>query len=253
MDNTANSLQVQKNADKNYIRILEAKINDLIDQQRKTYTPDLETYDVEQFLSYQVEINKYGELLRKSRERAISQICFNQLMYQNQRQDGRFSSEIKEYVMITINPSPSVLFDEFFKLVKRFMGFSFIEFGVYCFEQRSKTSEWNGFHSHILLKRCKKPSVLLTSIERLFSGIVDNVHDSRKIKIKSQSQLKDVKNYYGYMMGSKADKSKSDSITQTRLWRRALGIDEIYTVGDCSLLVEQSPSSNFRVCRLDDD
>lgn len=242
MENTENPTLDVKIAVKDYVKVLEQKINDLIDQQRTTYTPDQSHYDFEGFMSFQFEINKYGELLRKARERAISQVVYNQLMYKNQKQDGRKSSNIKDYIILTINPQPAVPFDKFYKAVTHFMSFSFIEYGIYCFEQRSKNSDWNGFHTHIFFKRCDKPSVILKSIERLFSSMVGNVHNQHQVNIMSRDELLQCKNFYSkYLQGVKKNKDKQPAVEQTILWRSSLGLKPYYTVGECDFLVSTPP------------
>lgn len=220
------------------------EIDDLILEQKCCLNEDGDITDVERFLDIQTQINDLFLITQKSKKDAMLKICTNELLYANQSKDGRKSSEMKDFVMITINPMTTVTVDQLVNAVKRFMGSAFVEYGMYVFEQRSPDSNWYGWHCHLLFKRGRKPAMVREGIQRILRPLTGN---DQAIKVKSQSELLDVKNYVNYMKGVKKDPNKALAIEQTVLWRESLGLSSVYTVGDCSLLVEQSPGASGKI------
>lgn len=238
----------------NYSRVIEAKLNEYIitansfaNKVIQINNESLSGDEFSQWQYYQEKIEEYRKLLDNARKKAMTQIVYNQLMLQNQSRDARRSNSLKDYVMLTVNPQPAVPVIKFVDIVHSFMKLCFIENGVYCFEQRSVDSNYYGFHTHILFKRCKKPSYVMDEIYRVFLPIVGN---RNHIKVKSQDDPADVKNYIGYMRGAKKDPAKLPKVMNDANFRSEYGLKDLYSVGDTSYLLGVSSDRRKLVLRV---
>lgn len=232
----------------NYIQVLDIKINTLILEQKEVYDEGILTKSCEldeerfnRFMEIQNQINHFQSLKNRSQDRAIQQICYNQLMRQNFVKDGRKSNEMGDYVFLTINPPDYIPYTRLVNAVKSFTSLCVCKWSVYVFEQRSiDENDYRGFHSHILFQRDRKPKEVQKAIDRIFyeSGIVP---DRNKMKHWARQTLDQVKGALVYMKGGKKDRDKLPKVENDTRMRSSYGLDPLYIVGDCPLLVRQSP------------
>lgn len=217
-----------------YYHSLGIKINDLIDEQRDCWTDD-QTVDVDKFLEIQTQINKLAMIRINSIDRARGQIVYNELMASNYNKDNRRSQDLKDYVMITVNPregiDPIVLRDKCIL----FQNLVISDWNLFCLEQRGETeNSIHGVHAHILCHRDRKPYEFLKEMHRIFDPMVGS---QMHIKVKSCNELKDVENYYRYMLGSKKDGNKLLKLANDKVFRQKYGLESLYSSGACPLLV----------------
>lgn len=228
-----------------YIHVIYQKIDSLIETQKKLFDEGdvgchKENENVVPFLEIQRQINEYYELIEKSRMRAMSQICYNQLMIANYVKDGRRSKEMMDYVFLTINPPDQLPYGKLVSAVKDFTSLCVVDWAYYVFEQRGvQEGMYNGFHTHILFHRDRRPSEVEKAIYRIFSPLVP---DDKKIRWWSKSELSEVKNALSYMEGKKDDPAKADKISNDKLMRRDYGLEAMYVVGTPPLLVGGVPT-----------
>ena len=82
--------------------------------------------------------------------------------------------------------------------------------------------------------RYRKPYEFLKEMHRIFDPMVGS---QMHIKVKSCNQLKDVENYYRYMLGNKKDDNKLLKVKNDKVMRQKYGLDSLYSSGACPLLV----------------
>lgn len=230
----------------NYIKSLYAKIDDLIKTQNSIFKEgddDKHWTDIGQkentqfteFMEVQREINRYYDMIVQSKDRAMKQICYNQLMIQNALKDGRKSKEMKDYIFLTINPPNQLPYKKLIQAVEDFTSLVVVKWAHYVFEQRgTEEGEYRGFHTHILFQRDRRPSEVEKAIYRIFMPLVP---DRQKIKWWSQDKIEEIRNAYGYITGHKKSEDKQDATSNNINMRRDFGLDQIYTVGEPPLLV----------------
>lgn len=188
----------------------------------------LDENDQNEFLEIQFKINQLFQLIQSSRQRALSQLVYNEVMKDNCQIDARKSLEMKDYVMITFNPQSSIQPNEVYSATKRFMESYVVEYGLYCLEQRSAEPHvYHGFHSHMLFKRKEKPSRVHAEIDRLLRPYCGT---DLSVKIKSTHTPEEVVNFIRYMAGHKQDVSKLPKVTNDSNYRQDFGFEKIYTV-----------------------
>lgn len=225
-----------------YVQVLYHKIEELIRFQRDTYVNENgDITDVDEFLDIQRQINELFEIITASRGRAMKQIVYNQFMYDNAtKHDARISQDMGMFVFITVNPldqyiDPKILLNS----AKNFMDGKYVEYGAYTIEQRSENQDYHGCHLHILLKRCRPPSVIRNAIKSNFLHLVGN---NNAIKIMTKDAVEDCYGFWTYISGAKKNQAKHQKQAMDVEMRKKYGFQDLYTVGDCHLLVRQSPS-----------
>lgn len=229
-----------------YISVLYRKIDDLILMQKDVYGENildehgnLDSARFDRFMEIQKEINHLYDLKSKAQDRAVQQVCYNQLMRQNSVKDARKSTKMEDYVFLTINPPDSIDYSVVVKAVKQFTHLSVCQWAAYVFEQRQvDEGDYRGFHCHILFRRNKKPYEVEKEMDRIF--LYNIVPDKHKMKMWSRPNMSDVKNAFGYLNGSKADECKQAKLNNDVRMRVHYGLETMYIVGDCPLLVRQS-------------
>ena len=146
----------------NYIDTLYDKIKSLSDTQNSLFNVQFKYTDehpnLNQIWEVQEQINHYHKMLTDARDRAIKQVCYNQLMVSNSIKDGRRSQNMKDYVFLTVNPPDQIDPFKFITAVQGFANLVVCEWAHYIFEQRGEEAgDYHGLHAHILFKRARRP------------------------------------------------------------------------------------------------
>lgn len=225
--------------DTDYIHLLYEKIDSLIKTQitLNLDTKNEEVYD--EFLTIQNEINHLYDTIVKARDRAVSQICYNQLMIKNAVKDGRRSRDMGRYIFLTINPPDDLPYQKLVNTVKNFTSLIFVKWAYYVFEQRgTESGHYPGFHTHILFERDRRPSEVEKAIYSTFTPLVP---DLKKINWWSKDEEKDIVNVFSYIKGKKDDPDKLPKCNNDIQMRQDFGLLPLYTVGEPPLLVGGSP------------
>lgn len=183
----------------------------------------------DELLAIAMEISKLYGQIHSARDRATSQILYNDNMIKSYTTDCRKSPDMKDYVMLTVNPRLDVTPQLLLSTVKRFLSLSVVEYGCYNIEQRGEEKDqYIGFHSHILFKRAKRPSEVLKEMSRIFLQICGG---EQHFKYKSVSAPQEVVNYIGYMLGKKDDTEKLLKVENDKRMRSYFDFDDIYVCG----------------------
>ncbi len=125
-------------------------------------------------------------------------------------------------VWLTVNPKPSVSFDDFKKTVQSFLTRTFVHNSAFMFEQRGTSTDTmgNGAHVHILFDKHNNvsPSQITKYTQNSFKNIVGNL---KAIDIRFySSQLRDEK--LEYLKGNKWDADKASKVAIDKKWRQKL-------------------------------
>lgn len=179
-------------------------------------------------------------MILNARKRAMEQVLYNELMIGNATKDLRKSDSMMDYVFLTINPPDQLDYGALVNATHTFTQLCVVEWAYYVFEQRGVTEgDYHGFHAHILFKRARRPSEVISNIYRVFMPLVP---DKAKINWWSKETEKEVVNAFGYIQGKKDDPSKAPAVANNVAMRLCRGLDPLYTVGEPPLLVGGSPS-----------
>lgn len=149
--------------------------------------------------------------------------------------DGRSSKDLGLFVMITVNPEPTVTHQQLFSTVQRFLSRKFVKWAIYNIEQRSDVQgTYHGFHCHILFERQRRPTDVFKAVKDTFVSICPKVGPTGmpvSVKIKSRHSADEVVNYVHYMLGQKKDKAKKPKALNDVNMRKDFGYQPIYTLG----------------------
>lgn len=143
------------------------------------------------------------------------------------------------YILITINTSPDVIYDDLFKKVQKFLKKKTISNYIGCFEIRKiEDGTYKGLHCHILVKYEDKPYNFKRGVKNTFKNVCDsnNPHILNFVYI-SQDRLD---NEIDYIKGIKCEK-KQVGVQLCKEWRAEINIPEYF---------ESSPTFPCRAAEL---
>lgn len=180
-----------------------------------------EDYDLDE--DYRAMCNKLYDLY------LISQLGLNTIVKK------RETNKIYSHIFLTINPPPSMLLEEFKKLVEKTLRTSkgqklWIEGYLYVLEQRGENDIeiGKGFHTHILIKLAghKKKSEIDRELKNVWKSKldVDNYHIFNIKYIDEAEQ----KRKQSYMLCQKAEEHKHLKQHYDIIWRKNNSLEKYY-------------------------
>lgn len=160
-------------------------------------------------------------------------------MYMNamsRHRDARRSDTMGEYIFLTINPPEHTPLTMLCQSLNQFTHLAVVKWAVYDIEQRgTDEGDYRGIHAHMLFQRDKRPSEVLKEMDRIFLSIVP---DRSKMKYITKNTIDEVKNILEYIQGNKKSPDKMIKVNNDVRMRKAYGLEQLYIVGDCPLLVK---------------
>lgn len=127
------------------------------------------------------------------------------------------------FAFITVNPRPDVTFEQFDKLVKKFVNRKIIQKYRYVYEIRNEKFE--GMHTHILVEYICRPFDLKRNCKSTFKNIcMFNNPEILNIKYINESIIPDKMMYQD---GEKKSE-KMNAVYHTREWRVMNNIESVY-------------------------
>lgn len=139
--------------------------------------------------------------------------------------------------LVTVNPNeiedPTLLYNYWQKLISYKM-FEADLSAIMTIEQRSETSEWQGYHTHIVLIRNVKshntnPSMIRQTFQKVYGDLVGTTKHINVI------YANDPKNFIKYVLGQKKQE-KLEKVQQDNAMRVYYKLQNVYTsqlVSDC--------------------
>lgn len=151
-------------------------------------------------------------------------VIFAKFLFEKQKREIERSREI---FWITINPKPTVTFEEFKEVIcERLTKRVFMKGAVFVFEQRSISSPYTGVHCHMMVDKNMSPKQMF---DRVFNTVKDYVGNPKHVDLRSYpySYREDK---LDYMRGRKWDADKDKVIAATIAWRRLNDIPDLFEV-----------------------
>lgn len=185
---------------------------------------DLISRKMKLILEQQFTLGKLGDY-----ENQLNKIIKNNVVLIKERQADEHNNR---YLFITINPKPDIKFPDFRKKVEKLVGRKMFKHAIYAYEQRgAQESEMGkGFHVHILVERNLnyKPFNLKKNTKNTMQKIVGNVNNPAllNMQVVGEDYRKDKIQYF---TGIKTGEGKDAKQTIDIVWRKKLGLEDVYT------------------------
>lgn len=178
-----------------------------------------------------VMMEKYVSYYRREVESEKADDMFPILKEERAQSDEKFKSD---YLFITINPRPSMLWPEFMKICLKVVTKPWIKRYLCVFEQRGDNDDevGKGFHFHLLLD---KGDYRWSHARREFVSTFNKVCDTQSYNCFNFTLCKeaDLKNRQNYMLEMKADPEKHLKQEYDKKWRKIYNLPEYYGVLFC--------------------
>ena len=203
------------------------------------------------FEQSQTEIDEINECLTKARKKLLQKIMYDQMLEDVEKGDytmvnNRFAKPYLDkyrekrldkplHVFITINLRDDEDLEKFIKKVKKSSTKKWIKWSIYCFEQRSSTEEFSGYHCHMLINRnTKVPSELERELKSSFRKILD-VENRACLNFKYIPE-EAIQQKIEYMEGKKSGVDKLLKAKMDVIFRKNNNLENIYHTQDSPYL-----------------
>nr|QNG41019.1 hypothetical protein [Pygoscelis antarcticus]QNG41021.1 hypothetical protein [Pygoscelis antarcticus]QNG41025.1 hypothetical protein [Pygoscelis antarcticus]QNG41027.1 hypothetical protein [Pygoscelis antarcticus]QNG41029.1 hypothetical protein [Pygoscelis antarcticus] len=148
------------------------------------------------------------------------------------------------HIFVTVNPPPSLLLDDFIKIINKMLNKRWIKGYIYVLEQRGENDEelGKGFHTHILLdiQEGIKKSEIDREIKNTWKKILDqdNYHILNIKYINNDEQLRK----QSYMLSYKKEEIKHKKQEYDIIWRNRNNLNKYYYL---NYKIEQTCQENM--------
>lgn len=184
---------------------------------------DLRNRKIKKLLEYEYQLETLGD--------SYKEMKLLEQSYKEQIKIKTAKAHNNLYCWITINPKPSVTFQDFKKIIEKIVKRTIFTDYLYVYEQRGVDMETlgSGFHSHILATRNLnyKPSKVARNVRNSCKKLVGDINSNNQVNIQfiGEEYAADKKEY---ILGLKTGEGKDIKQQMDIIWRQKENLNVYY-------------------------